>query len=339
MRPRRHCSTPMWLANPRRRRSCCQARRTGSLRDSAQTADAVGVNLAACLPMGIREYLLHGSPEPEHRYISVAFIEFSGTDAILAQSGPAAVADAVDECISNVQQAANRYGVTFFLTDINANGGKILLVAGAPTNVGNGEERMLRTLRTIMDTGGILPLRIGMNGGYVFAAGFGPPYRRTYSVKGDAVNLAARLMAAAGRGQILATEAVLSRSPTTFETEPLEPFHVKGKREPVQAMSVGAIAGSRGVAHGETRLIGREREMAFLQEALDSARARRGMLVELIGEPGIGKSRLVGRAPGPSDRGDSAHGPLPGVRVLDALLPHPAASSGSPRRRGRNGPG
>jgi class 3 adenylate cyclase/tetratricopeptide (TPR) repeat protein len=259
----------------------------------ASEADTAGVDLAACLPIGIREYLLHGSPEPEHRYISVAFIEFSGTDAILASSGPGAVADAVDECMSNVQLAANRYGVTFFLTDINANGGKILLVAGAPTNVGNGEERMLRTLRTIMDAGGILPLRIGVNGGYVFAAGFGPAYRRTYSVKGDAVNLAARLMAAAERGQILATDAVLSRSGTTFETEPLEPFQVKGKSKPVQAMSVGAIAGSRGVAHGETPLVGREREMAFLQEALDAARARRGMLVELIGEPGIGKSRLV----------------------------------------------
>ena len=259
----------------------------------APEADATGVDLAACLPIGIREYLLQGSPEPEHRYISVAFIEFSGTDAILGQSGPGAVADAVDECISNVQVAANRHGVTFFLTDINANGGKVLLVAGAPTSVGSGEERMLRTARTVMDTRGILPMRIGVNGGYVFAAGFGPPYRRTYSVKGDAVNLAARLMAAAGRGQILATDAVLSRSGTTFETEALEPFHVKGKREPVQAMSVGAIAGSRGVAHGETPLVGREREMAFLQEALDAARARRGMLVELIGEPGIGKSRLV----------------------------------------------
>jgi class 3 adenylate cyclase/tetratricopeptide (TPR) repeat protein len=255
--------------------------------------DAAGVDLAACLPIGIREYLLHGSPEPEHRYISVAFIEFSGTDAILAGSGPGAVADAVDECISNVQLAAHRYGVTFFLTDINENGGKILLVAGAPTSIGSSEERMLRTVRTIMDGGGIVPLRIGVNGGYVFAAGFGPPYRRTYSVKGDAVNLAARLMGAAGRGQILATDAVLSRSATTFETEQLEPFHVKGKSEPVQALSVGAIAGSRGVVHGETPLVGREREMAVLQEALDSARARRGRVVELIGEPGIGKSRLV----------------------------------------------
>ena len=59
---------------------------------------------------------------------------------------------------------------------------------------------MLLAVRSIMDRSGTLPLRIGVNAGRVFAAVFGPPYRRSYSIRGDAVNLAARVMGKAGGG-------------------------------------------------------------------------------------------------------------------------------------------
>ena len=81
-----------------------------------------------------------------------------------------------------VQRATDDHGVTFFETDIDRDGGKIMLVAGAPRSNGHDEERMLRTARQIMDgmaglqemTGHALPLRIGVNRGNVFAGGFGP---------------------------------------------------------------------------------------------------------------------------------------------------------------------
>ena len=105
-----------------------------------------------------------------------------------------------------------------------------------------------------------LPIRIGVNRGSVFAGEVGPPYRRTFTVMGDAVNLAARLMAKAETGQVLSTPELLARSRTRFETVDLEPFYVKGKARPVQAQAVGAYGGSGGGATIDLPLLGREAE-------------------------------------------------------------------------------
>ena len=255
--------------------------------------DVHDLDLRQVIPEGIREHLLADPGEAEHRTIAVAFVQFSGTDALLERAGPAALADALDHALRNVQDATAANGVTFFETDINRDGGKIMLTAGAPRSLGHDEERMLRATRLVVERIGELPLRIGVNRGPVFSGDFGPFFRRTYSVKGDAVNLAARVMGKAAPGQLLATRAVIERSQTVFETEPLPPFTVKGKSEVVEASSIGLLAGARETEHADVPLVGREAEMAVLSEALEDARARRGRVVELVGEPGIGKSRLV----------------------------------------------
>ena len=89
---------------------------------------------------------------------------------------------------------------------------------------GADEERMLLALRAVIDAGPPLPVRIGVNSVPVFAGEIGPPYRRTYTVMGDAVNLAARLMARALPSQVLATSGVLERSRTAFTVEALPAF-------------------------------------------------------------------------------------------------------------------
>src|SRR6185295_15473299 len=147
--------------------------------------------------------------------------------------------------------------------------------------------------RAIVDTPSPLSVRVGVNSGHIFCGVFGPPYRRTYSVKGDAVNLAARVMGKAPPGGVVATDRVLERSTLVFEATPMEPFLVKGKADPIHAAVVGDATGAR---RGEARvlpLVGRDRELAVMTEALDRARERRGAFVELIGEPGLGKSRLI----------------------------------------------
>ena len=254
-------------------------------------------NLREVLPTAIRDHLLAGRGAPEHRRVAVAFVHFGGTDTLLAAEGPEVTAQALDAFIRSVSHAAASHGVTFFETDISMDGGKVMLVAGAPRTAGHDADRMLRAARRILDDAGRLPLRIGVNIGRVFSGDFGPPLRRTYSVKGDAINLAARVLGKAADGELLATRAAFDHAETRFEATPVGPFTVKGKTHPVHALSVGAVVGapSRTIGHlaGRTELIGRRQELARLVEVLTELRAGRGSVAQLVGEPGIGKSRLL----------------------------------------------
>jgi len=245
------------------------------------------------LPSVLRRQVLAEQGEAEHRSVAVAFVRFRGTDDLARSGGTSAVAEALDQVVRNVQAATAEHDVTFFETDIDQDGGKIMLVAGAPRSSGRDEERMLRAVRTVMDRKGVLSLRIGVNRGNVFAGDFGPSFRRTYSIKGDAVNLAARVMGKAADGEVLATAATLERSPTRFATRPLEPFLVKGKSQPVSASRVDAVLAAAGGRRSTTPFVGRVEELALMRAALDRASKGQGGEVELVGEPGIGKSRLV----------------------------------------------
>jgi class 3 adenylate cyclase/tetratricopeptide (TPR) repeat protein len=255
--------------------------------------DTTGIDLARCLPIAIREHLMAGGGEAEHRPITVAFVEIAGLNEMLEQEGPDALGAALDDCIRRIQYATFQHQVAFFETDIAFDAVKVLLIAGAPVSSGNDAERMLRALRAIAESPGRLPVRIGVNSGRVFCGNFGPPYRRTYSVKGDAVNLAARLMTKAEIGQILSTDLPLSGSRVEFDREALEPFLVKGKAQPIQAYAVGAPVGARAKAQASVPLVGRERELDALVAGVEAASAWEGRVVELTGEPGMGKSRLL----------------------------------------------
>lgn len=246
------------------------------------------------LSPAIRTHVLGGGTS-EHRPVTIAFIRYEGMDAMIEHQGPQAAADALDRLVSVVQGAAEQRGVSFLASDVDRDGGKLILTAGAPKVTGDDEERMLLALHAIVTSDLPLPVRIGVHRGSVFAGDIGPPYRRTYTVMGDAVNLTARLMAKAPPGQIYATADVLDRSNTLFETQQLEPFAVKGKAQPVRAWSVGRAAGSR-ARHSSLQdypLVGRDTEIAIVREALAGARAGRGRLVEIVGETGIGKTRLL----------------------------------------------
>jgi class 3 adenylate cyclase/tetratricopeptide (TPR) repeat protein len=254
--------------------------------------------MARTLSTMVRAHVLAAHAPPEHRTASIAFLQFRGLDDMIEQQGPAVTGERLDRLVRIVQDACDRYEVCFLDSDISSDGGKIRLSAGAPRVVGDDEERMLLALREIIEADLPMPVQVGVNRGPVFTGEVGPAYRRWYAVMGDTVNLAARVMGKAPARHLYATPDVLRYAKTQFEETALEPFAVKGKSRPVQALDVGRPI--RTALEERTRptlpLVGRERELELLRRAIDNARRAAGRVVELVGETGSGKSRLLGEA-------------------------------------------
>jgi predicted ATPase/class 3 adenylate cyclase len=276
-----------------------------------------GIDIAGAIPLALREHVLLERSEPEHRVVTAAFVDFMHTDELLAALGPAAFAEALDERMSSVQEIAARYAVPFNAADVSKNSIKVLLTAGAPSSTGHDEEQMLRVARELVDATGRIPIRIGIETGRIFTGDFGPPYRRTYATLGDAINTAARIMSRAAAGEVLATEAVLSRSRSTFETTPIEPFQAKGKAEPVRASLIGPVTGRRRQSDADASFCGRGRELGALDGVLRDVIDGRGWTVEIAGGAGLGKSRLI----------HEALSARPEVRVLRAACEEYEAST------------
>ena len=253
--------------------------------------------LTEFVPRAVRRRLLGDAHDAEHRHVSVGFVHVGGVDELLRRAGPTVVAERLHDLVGVTLDLADRHEVCLLSSDATAGGVKIILTAGAPEAVEDGEGRMLAVGRALLDADVGLPVRIGVNTGHVFAGEVGSPWRRVYTVMGDAVNLAARLMAKAAPGELVASRATIERSSTPFETTALEPFLVKGKRQPQLAYVVGRrIIGRGRSSTTDVEFFGRTAELDSLNDDLSRALTGTGSCVEVVGEPGIGKSRLVQEA-------------------------------------------
>ena len=254
--------------------------------------------IGSCLDPDIRDHLLTDVGDSEHRQVAVGFLEVSGLDDLLVDRGATAVGDALHDLLVLVQEQCAHHRVTFWETDISRDGFKVMLVAGAPRSTGHDEDGLLRMARAVLDGhDGPARLRFGVNAGRVFSGGFGPPFRRTWSVKGDAVNLAARVMGKAASGELLATQVLLDRVSSLVEQEPLPPFLVKGKAKPIQASRVrAASARSTAGPAAHTGFVGRDAELELVRQRAAAALTGTGAALLVTGDPGIGKSWLVERA-------------------------------------------
>jgi AAA ATPase domain len=217
---------------------------------------------------------------------------------VVVREGADSAARRLDELVRLVQEGVERYEVCFLDSDIASDGGKIRLSAGVPRVVGEDEERMLLALRHIPR-------------GRSAAAGEDgiasrPSVQRTGRtdlptlVRGDGGHRQSRSSSGGqGAGGVRVRHAgSLASRQTTFAQAALEPFPVKGKSRPVQAWDVGPpIRGASDAAiRLELPLVGRSRELEVLRAAVDDARRGAGRLIELVGEAGVGKSRLIAEA-------------------------------------------
>ena len=273
------------------------------------------------VPAAVRRRLAAGDVDPEHRRVTVGFIKFRGVDGLIRSDLGTAIEE-IDRLVTDTQDAAAKRGVTFLASDIDTDGGKLILVAGAPVATGHDEESMLLALRDVVSTDRVLDVQAGAAVGTVFFGDVGPDFRRTLTVMGDTVNLAARLMGAAEPGTLVTTPTTINESSVCFAVTRLEPLHLKGKKNPVRAMEVGAPSGKADRVDRSVPLIGRNEELAIVSEALQRLSDGAGGALEIMGEPGFGKSMFLSTA---FDSVDDSTVLTIGCDLYDASTPYRAS--------------
>jgi hypothetical protein len=192
------------------------------------------------------------------------------------------------------------------------------------------QDRMRRYTDDVRRTHGVeVQIRVGLNAGDVVVRTIGSDLRMDYTAVGQTTHLAARMEQLATPGTIRLTAETLRLAEGFVQVRPLGPIPVKGLAEPAAVFElIGAAAvrtrlqASR--ARGLTRFVGRDAEMEQLRQAAEQAGRGRGQVAAVVGEPGVGKSRLFlprGRAGVMGDLGGSGFGSGRGRSVRAGALP------------------
>jgi adenylate cyclase len=243
--------------------------------------------------------------EGERKRVTVLFSDIKGSTKLAEQAGAETWHNILDRFFSILTAAVHRYEGT-----VNQyTGDGIMALFGAPIAHEDHAQRacfaalaMQTELRAFADdlrlkSGLNLSMRVGLNTGEVIVGRIGDDLRMDYTAQGLTVNLAARMEHICEPGRIYATRNTASLVEGYFKLRDLGEMSVQGSSAPVRVYEVegeGQLKTrlSRSLARGGSRFIGRERELTALRAALERARNGEGQVVAVVGNAGIGKSRL-----------------------------------------------
>jgi len=242
----------------------------------------------------------------ERRPLTILFADIAGSTTIAEKLDPEDWTVLVQQAFDRLNTIASRYGGTV----ARLMGDGVLVFFGAPVAHEDDPERAVRCgldmVREIAGLGGPthaahsvpLQVRVGINTGPVVVGMVGSDVAREYTAMGDAVNIAARMQASAPPGGVMITAATHKFIAPLLDTIDAGALELKGKAETVHGYQVtglrrGAVS-ARGLGDEvHSAMIGRDAQLARLRDAFAVVRARQGRVASILGEPGIGKSRLL----------------------------------------------
>jgi class 3 adenylate cyclase/tetratricopeptide (TPR) repeat protein len=232
----------------------------------------------------------------ERKIVTVLFADLVGFTSRAEQLDPEDVRAMLSPFYVRLRAELERFGGTVekFIGDA------VMALFGAPAAHEDDPERAVRAALAIRDwvrEQGQIQVRVAVNTGEALILLGARPGHGEGMAAGDVVNTAARLQAAAPVNGILVGERTFRQTRGVIEYQQAAPVAAKGKRDPVRAWEAVAARARLGVDvphEAKAALVGRDRELGVLREALGRVRAERSpQLVTLVGVPGIGKSRLV----------------------------------------------
>src|SRR5262245_24526957 len=245
------------------------------------------------------------SLEGERKQVTVLFADLKGSMELLADRDPEDARRILDPVLELMMEAVHRYEGT--VNQVMGDG--IMALFGAPIAHEDHAVRASYTALRMQDAvkryaeavrreeGATIRIRVGLNSGEVVVRSIGSDLRMDYTAVGQTTHLAARMEQLAEPGTAFLTSATLALCEDFVQVKSLGPMRVKGRSDAVEVYElVGANpVRSRFQAHatrGLTKFVGRASEMSQLDEAVNLAKNGRGQVVAVVGEAGVGKSRL-----------------------------------------------
>jgi class 3 adenylate cyclase/tetratricopeptide (TPR) repeat protein len=244
--------------------------------------------------------------EGERKQVTVLFADLKGSMELLADRDPEDARKLLDPVLERMMEAVHRYEGT--VNQVMGDG--IMALFGAPVAL---EDHAVRACYAALDMhaairrwaeearrshGISVEIRVGLNSGEVVVRTIGSDLRMDYTAVGQTTHLAARMEQLATGGRSLLTADTLRLADGYVEVKPLGPVPVKGLESAIEVYELtgAGLLRSRlhaAAARGLTRFVGREGELDQLSQALGRAAGGQGQVVAIVGEPGVGKSRLV----------------------------------------------